>query len=54
MPGADPDGDALDLRIKSDLETGRLDSVIARALEDEAEGRTRPLWAEEDSGNAWS
>lgn len=32
-----------DARIESDLAAGRLDQAINRALEDEKNGRTRPL-----------
>jgi hypothetical protein len=34
---------AIDTRIQSDLEAGRLDAAIGRALDDEEKGRTRPL-----------
>jgi len=33
----------IDARIESDLAAGRLDSEIQRALDDERNGRTRPL-----------
>lgn len=33
----------IDVRIGADLRSGRLDNVIEAALEDEREGRTRPL-----------
>jgi hypothetical protein len=33
----------LDVRIKSDLDGGRLDAAIQRAIEDEKDGRTKPL-----------
>lgn len=33
----------LDARIESDLAAGRLDSAIHRALDDEKNGRTKPL-----------
>jgi hypothetical protein len=33
----------IDARIQSDLEDGRLDSAIQYALEDEKNGRVRPL-----------
>ena len=33
----------LDVRIGSDLEAGRLDAANQRALEDERNGRVRPL-----------
>lgn len=33
----------IDLRIKSDLDSGRLDAAIDRALEDEKNNRTRQL-----------
>jgi len=33
----------IDARIESDLASGRLDSAIERALDDEKHGRTRPL-----------
>lgn len=33
----------IDKRIKKDLEAGRLDEAVKRALEDEKEGRVRPL-----------
>ena len=33
----------IDGRITSDLAAGRLDSAIQRALDDEKNGRTRPL-----------
>ncbi len=32
-----------DARISSDLETGRLDKAICRALDDEENGRIQPL-----------
>lgn len=38
-----PDDISFDARIKADLELAALDESIRRALEDEAEGRTRPL-----------
>ncbi len=33
----------IDARLSSDLSAGRLDAVIDRALEDEENGRVRPL-----------
>jgi hypothetical protein len=33
----------IDLRLQSDLTAGRLDAAIDRALEDEENGRVRPL-----------
>ena len=33
----------IDARIESDLAAGRLDSAIKRALDEEKNGRTRPL-----------
>jgi len=33
----------IDARVQSDLAAGRLDSAIQRALDDEKNGRTRPL-----------
>ena len=33
----------IDLRLRSDLTAGRLDAAIDRALEDEKNGRVRPL-----------
>ena len=33
----------IDPRVQSDLAAGRLDSAIQRALDDEDEGRVRPL-----------
>lgn len=33
----------VDERIESDLAAGRLDSAISRALDDERNGRSRPL-----------
>lgn len=33
----------LDARISSDLEAGRLDAAIQRALDEERNGRVRPL-----------
>jgi hypothetical protein len=33
----------IDSRLKSDLATGRLDAAIDRALDDEKNGRVRPL-----------
>lgn len=33
----------IDERLKADLETGQLDTAIDRALDDEKNGRTRPL-----------
>jgi hypothetical protein len=33
----------IDARLQSDLTAGRLDTTIDRALEDEANGRIRPL-----------
>lgn len=33
----------IDARIGSDLEAGRLDNAIFRALDDDNSGRTRPL-----------
>jgi len=33
----------IDVRVKSDLAAGRLDTAIKRALADEKSGRTRPL-----------
>ena len=33
----------IDHRIANDLATGRLDSAIAEAVEDDEHGRTRPL-----------
>ena len=33
----------IDARVQSDLATGRLDSSIQRALDDEKNGRTQPL-----------
>jgi dihydroorotate dehydrogenase len=33
----------LDVRIKSDLDAGHLDAAIQRAIEDEKDGRTKPL-----------
>ncbi|HTU45670.1 MAG TPA: hypothetical protein VMF91_11445 [Bryobacteraceae bacterium] len=33
----------LDVRIQSDLQAGRLDGAINRALDDEKNGRTQPL-----------
>ena len=34
---------ALDVRLSSDLPAGRLDNAIQRALDDEANGRAKPL-----------
>jgi hypothetical protein len=34
---------SIDARITTDLAAGRLDNAIARALEDEKNGRVRPL-----------
>lgn len=34
---------AIDARIESDLAAGRLDLAMDRALEEERQGRTRPL-----------
>ncbi|HUK48396.1 MAG TPA: hypothetical protein VLW06_12425 [Terriglobales bacterium] len=33
----------IDVRLKADLSAGRLDAAIDRALDDEKNGRTRPL-----------
>lgn len=33
----------IDTRVQSDLSAGRLDSAIQRALDDEKNGRVRPL-----------
>lgn len=33
----------IDARVQSDLEAGRLDTAIQRALDDEKNGRVRPL-----------
>ncbi len=33
----------IDTRVQSDLAAGRLDTAIQRALDDEKNGRTRPL-----------
>jgi hypothetical protein len=33
----------LDRRIQADLATGRLDDVVQQALDDEKQGRVRPL-----------
>lgn len=33
----------IDVRIESDLAAGRLDNAIQRALDDEKNGRTKPL-----------
>jgi hypothetical protein len=33
----------IDARIESDLSAGRLDNAIQRALDDEKNGRTKPL-----------
>ncbi len=33
----------IDVRLQSDLATGRLDAAIDRALDDEKNGRIRPL-----------
>lgn len=33
----------MDARIESDLSSGRLDDAIRRALDDEKNGRTKPL-----------
>ncbi len=33
----------IDTRIQKDLETGRLDKAVERALQDEKQGRVRPL-----------
>jgi hypothetical protein len=33
----------IDSRVQSDLATGRLDTAIKRALDDEKNGRTQPL-----------
>jgi len=33
----------IDTRVQSDLEAGRLDSAIQRALDDEKNGRVQPL-----------
>jgi hypothetical protein len=33
----------LDVRIASDVEAGRLDAAIQRALDDERNGRVRPI-----------
>jgi hypothetical protein len=33
----------LDRRIEADLATGRLDEVVQQALDDEKQGRVRPL-----------
>jgi hypothetical protein len=37
------DPQPIDVRIQSDLAAGRLDNVIARALDDEKNGRVEPL-----------
>ena len=34
---------AIDVRLRSDLAAGRLDNAIQRALDDEKNGRVRPL-----------
>jgi hypothetical protein len=34
---------SIDVRLKTDLSAGRLDGAIDRALDDEENGRTRPL-----------
>lgn len=34
---------AIDRRIAGDLATGRLDSIVAEAIEDDEQGRSRPL-----------
>ena len=34
---------SIDARLKSDIEAGRLDQAIQKALEDEETGRTQPL-----------
>lgn len=33
----------IDVQLKADLQAGRLDAAINRALDDEKTGRTRPL-----------
>jgi hypothetical protein len=33
----------IDARIESDFSSGRLDAAVQRALEDEKNGRTRPI-----------
>jgi uncharacterized protein (DUF305 family) len=33
----------IDVQLKADLQAGRLDAAINRALDDEKNGRTRPL-----------
>jgi hypothetical protein len=33
----------IDMRLRADLSAGRLDAAIDRALDDEKNGRTRPL-----------
>jgi hypothetical protein len=37
------DPQPIDARLQSDLEAGRLDNAIARALDDEKNGRVKPL-----------
>jgi hypothetical protein len=37
------DPQPIDVRIQSDLAEGRLDNAIARALDDEKNGRVQPL-----------
>lgn len=34
---------SIDARVQSDLATGRLDKAIGRAMDDEKNGRVRPL-----------
>jgi hypothetical protein len=37
------DPQPIDTRLQNDVEAGRLDNAIARALDDEKHGRTEPL-----------
>lgn len=37
------DPQPIDARLQNDLAAGRLDNAIARALDDEKHGRTKPL-----------
>lgn len=43
MRSRQPKQYAVDARVQSDLATGRLDTAIQRALEDEKNGRVQPL-----------